>query len=194
LRGTISRVFTAGQLIINTATVSFLTGEIQATDVDTVLPRVQAFCAGIGGFFVEGGVITYTVVLVNDGPDALVDSFTDILPAGLTLQSASASSGSISISANTATWNGLVPAHGSVVLSITAQIGMGTQGTEICNSGTLSDGSVSSFCCMRVGISENVPTLSDLGLAMLALLVAGFALRRLRGSKPPSPGDISIAG
>src|SRR5262249_20793976 len=115
-----------------------------ATDKDRVVPKpgVTAFCTGIDGPFVEGGVITYTFVLLNGGPNAQTDNpgpeFTDVLPAGLTLLSAGASSGTVTPFANTATWNGATPACGSVTITVKAMIGAGTTETTICNQGTVS--------------------------------------------------------
>src|SRR5690606_11974880 len=69
------------------------------------------------------------------------DEFTDVLPSGLTLVSASATSGTAvaSLGTNTVTWNGsLAPLGGSAAITITATIDNGTQGTQISNQGTVS--------------------------------------------------------
>ena len=63
-----------------------------------------------------------------------------MLPSGLTLVSADASSGiaSANTGTNTVTWNGVIPAQDSVTISITATINSGTQGQTISNQGTIS--------------------------------------------------------
>jgi uncharacterized repeat protein (TIGR01451 family) len=91
-----------------------------------------------------GGTVTYTITLTNSGTSGTTDNpgdeFTDVLPAGLTLVSANASSGTAvaNVGTNTVTWNGSYPAGGSVTITITATIDSGTQGTTISNQGNFS--------------------------------------------------------
>ena len=73
------------------------------------------------GNLIASGNVTYTVVLSNTGNGAQADNpgneFTDVLPAGLTLISATATSGTAlaTVASNTATWNGSIAAGGSAV-------------------------------------------------------------------------------
>lgn len=98
----------------------------------------------VSGSFVIGGTATYTVVLSNSGNTAQQDNpgneFTDVLPAGLTLISATASSGTAvaTVATNTATWDGSIANGGSVTITITATIIAGTGGQTISNQGTIS--------------------------------------------------------
>ena len=99
----------------------------------------------VAGTFAVGGTVNYTVTLTNSGTAGQNDNpgneFTDVLPASLTLVSASASSGTAlaTVGTNTVTWNGaLAPLGGSVTITITATINAGTQGTTITNQGTVS--------------------------------------------------------
>jgi uncharacterized repeat protein (TIGR01451 family) len=98
----------------------------------------------VSGTFSIGGTITYTVTLSNSGsaasPDNAGNELTDVLPAGLTLVSANATSGTAvaTILSNTVTWNGSIPASGSVTITITATINAGTGGTTITNQGSFS--------------------------------------------------------
>jgi uncharacterized repeat protein (TIGR01451 family) len=96
----------------------------------------------VAGAFHVGGTVTYTVVISNSGntasPDNAGNEFTDVLPASLTLVSASATGGTAASAGNTATWNGSVPAAGSVTITITATINTGAQGTTISNQGSVS--------------------------------------------------------
>jgi uncharacterized repeat protein (TIGR01451 family) len=100
-------------------------------------PVLAATVAGtktVAGTFLPGGTITYTVTLNNSGGlaagDNLGDEFTDVLPPQLTLVSANATSGAAVTTAgtNTVTWNGAVPAGGSVTITINATINSGVVG------------------------------------------------------------------
>ena len=98
----------------------------------------------VSGSFTVGGAITYTVTLSNSGsaaaPNNAGNEFTDVLPAGVTLVSASASSGTAvaTVGTNTVTWNGSIPASGSVTITINATINAGTGGSTITNQGSFS--------------------------------------------------------
>jgi uncharacterized repeat protein (TIGR01451 family) len=163
---------------------------------------VHAFCAGISGPLTELSPMTQTFLLINCGPanqaDNPGDEFTDVLPAGLTLTSATATSGTASTLANTARWNGAIPMGGTVTITLTAIINAGTAGTTLCNQATVAydadgDGINESTrlsndpdepgpadpCCFRV-IPAAIPALSGNGLAALTLLLAGLAMLRLR--------------
>ncbi len=153
----------------------------------------------------EGGTVTYTVVLTNSGNAAQADNpgneFTDSLPAGLTFVSVTATSGVAAQSAGTVTWNGAIPAGGSVTITIQATINPGTAGTTISNQGTIHFDGDNNGTNEATGLTDNpatvtpvidpttfqvtqsvidVPTLSPLGFAILALLLAGAGFALLR--------------
>jgi uncharacterized repeat protein (TIGR01451 family) len=118
-------------------------GNNSATDTDTII-RLPAHLVGtktVAGTFNQGGTVTYTVILNNDGTgrqfDNTGDEFTDVLPAGLTLQSASATSGTAvaTVGTNTVTWNGAINAGGNVTITIVATINAAV-GTTISNQGS----------------------------------------------------------
>ena len=95
------------------------------------------------GPYSTGSTVTYEVVLANDGtavqPDNAGDEFVDVLPAGLALVSATATSGTAvaTLGTNTVTWNGsLAPGGGSVTITIEATIEDGYAGATISNVGT----------------------------------------------------------
>jgi uncharacterized repeat protein (TIGR01451 family) len=161
----------------------------------------------VSGSFTPGTQVTYTVVLSNAGPspqqDNAGDEFTDVLPAGLTLVSANATSGSATTGGNTVHWNGVIPAGGSVTITIVATINSGTSGQTISNQGTTAfdaDGNglnestgvtddpatpgttATSFVVGVSGVIE-IPTLSGFALALLALLLGGYAVLALRRAK-----------
>jgi uncharacterized repeat protein (TIGR01451 family) len=156
----------------------------------------------VAGTFAEGGAVTYTVVIGNSGPFAQQDNpgdeFTDVLPSLLTLTGASATSGTATTAGNTVHWNGSISAGGSVTITIHAIIDNGAAGQTIANQGTiffdadgngtnessiLTDdpnvGGASDPTAFQVAGIAQVPTLSPLSLAVLALLLACGALLAL---------------
>jgi large repetitive protein len=159
----------------------------------------------VAGNFFSGGTVTYTVVLSNTGAGAQGDNpgneFTDVLPSTLALVSATATSGTSAANTgtNTVTWNGSIPAGGSVTITITATVQTVVSGTVITNQGTISfdgDGNgtnessaqtddpavagaanPTSFTAVS---AVSIPLLNFLGLAAMASLLAalGVALSR----------------
>ncbi len=97
------------------------------------------------GTFAQNGNVTYTVTLTNNGSGAQADNpgneFTDVLPAALTLVSATATSGTAvaNTGTNTVTWNGgLQLAGGSVTITIQATVKGDAGGLTVSNQGTIS--------------------------------------------------------
>ncbi len=190
-------------------------GNNSATDSDTVNAAPGAVVTGTktvsAGPYAVGGTVTYTVKLTNSGPGAQADNpgneFTDVLPTGLALVSATATSGTAAANTgtNTITWNGSIPSGGSVTITITATILSSAAGHTVSNQGSIaydSDGNgtnestaqtddpgvpgaanPTSFTVASASLID-VPTLSTLGLALLALGLAilGFAMLKRRKS------------
>jgi uncharacterized repeat protein (TIGR01451 family) len=96
-----------------------------------------------GPTFAAGSTIAYTVTIRGRLPQAdnPGNEFSDVLPAELTLISASATSGlaSADVGTNTVTWNGPIAANGSTVtITIQASIKVSTPGgIPISNQGTI---------------------------------------------------------
>ncbi len=183
-------------------------GNNSATDTDTITAAPGASVSGTktaSGNFVSGGTVVYTVVLTNAGPGAQADNpgneFTDVLPSGLALVSATASSGTAAANTgtNTVTWNGAIPAGGSVTITITATILPAAAGTTVSNQGTISfdaDGNgtnestaqtddptkpgTADATTIQVAALAAIPTLSTFGLALLALTLAGLCVGLLK--------------
>jgi uncharacterized repeat protein (TIGR01451 family) len=159
------------------------------------------------GPYTVGGNITYTIILTNSGAGAQGDNpgneLTDTLPATLTLVSATATSGTAATSGNTVTWNGAIPAAGTVTITITATILPAAAGTTVSNQATISfdsdangtnDSTAQTDDPAVAGTANptaiqvaggtvpppQVPTLSSLGLVLLALALAGLALAMMR--------------
>ena len=116
-----------------------------ATTVTTTIvsPAMVSGTKTVSGTFDPASTVTYTVVLSNSGPAAQLDNpgneFTDVLPSGLSLVSASASSGSAvaTVGTNTATWNGTIASSGWVTITIQATINNAAAGTTITNQGSI---------------------------------------------------------
>ena len=72
-------------------------GPSNPTSFTVTSPATVTGTKTVTGTFNRGGAVTYTIVLSNAGPSAQADNpgneFTDVLPASLTLVSATASSG-----------------------------------------------------------------------------------------------------
>lgn len=113
-----------------------------ATDTRTILaPAVITGSKTASGTFLPGGAVTYTVTLSNAGGnqgDNPGDEFVDTLPPQLTLVSATASSGTsvASVGTNSVSWNGAIPAGGSITVTIAATINAGASG-PISNQGQI---------------------------------------------------------
>ena len=99
----------------------------------------------VSGTFTPGGPITYAIVISNAGggvqPDAAgSDELVDVLPAALTLVSATATSGAATATPATRTvvWNGAIASGGSVTVTVHAAIGAATSvGSVVSNQGTV---------------------------------------------------------
>jgi len=195
-------------VISNTATITIAVGANDptpanntATDTTTVaaLPDVNGSKSAAGNL-VPGGNVTYTIVLSNTGGGAQADNpgdeFIDVLPAQLTLVSATASSGTAvaTVGTNTVTWNGSIAAAGSVTITINANIAASASGT-ILNQGTIAfdaDGNATNETTRLTddpsvvgaanptgfGVATAVPSASFWGLMALAVMMLGLGLRR----------------
>jgi uncharacterized repeat protein (TIGR01451 family) len=98
----------------------------------------------VGGTFVVGSPISYTVTLTNGGAKVqnnnVGNEFIDALPPQIALISASATSDTIAVdvASNTVAWNGaLAPLGGMVTITIHAIIKAGAGGATIANQGTI---------------------------------------------------------
>lgn len=151
-----------------------------------------------------GETVFYDVVLTNLGALDQLDNpgneFEDTLPPQLTLVTASASTGNaVAGPGNLATWNGSIAPGASVVITLEATINPGTVGQMVSNQGTvffdpdldgINDTSAPTDdpstpllddpTVFQVGGLLEIPTLSEQGLGMLALLLAAVAMARMR--------------
>lgn len=173
--------------------------------VEALLPADVFGTKTVAGSYVPGGTITYTIVLSNTGAgaqgDNAGDELTDTLPASLTATGATASSGTVTRVGNLVTWNGSIPAGGSVTITITATVNAVAFGTTISNQGTINydatgggtngasrltddpaAAGASNPTAFLVLDPSAIPGLQLPGLVALVLLTglaAAFALRRI---------------
>jgi uncharacterized repeat protein (TIGR01451 family) len=92
--------------------------------------------------FVINGPVTYTITVANDGnsaqPNNAGHEIVDVLPSELTEISASASSGTAVVAGSTVNWDGSIPAHGSVTVTIGAKVKPTVPlGTTVTNQATI---------------------------------------------------------
>ncbi|HKI05103.1 MAG TPA: ExeM/NucH family extracellular endonuclease [Thermoanaerobaculia bacterium] len=208
-----------GTVLSNTATVTaaasdLIQGNETATATTTVTgaasPASVSGTKTASGTFQPGSTVIYTVVLTNTGGTATGDNpgneLTDVLPAGLTLVSATATAGTAvaNVGTNTVTWNGPLAAGASVTITINATIDAGVApGTTISNQGSIAYDADNNGTNEASAVTDNpstgaggdatpivvtggpqppaeIPTLDSVGLALLALLLAfgGAALLR----------------
>lgn len=174
------------------------------TQFTVVAPAVVSGRKTVSGTFIPDGTVVYTVVLSNNGGTTQADNpgneFVDVLPAQLTLVSASASSGTAvaNVGANTVTWNGSIPVSGSVTITIQAAINApapGSASITITNQGTITfdgDGngtneSTTVTSAASFDLVLAIPTLRTTVFALLGLLLAltGFVVIRRRALSAP---------
>jgi uncharacterized repeat protein (TIGR01451 family) len=93
--------------------------------------------------FVVKGPVTYTITVVNDGNSAQPNNpgseIVDVMPSELTEITASATTGTATVAPDgTVDWNGVIPAHGSVTLTIEAKVKPTVPlGTTVTNQATV---------------------------------------------------------
>ena len=120
-----------------------LADNMASAAVMVLSPAAVTATKAVSGSFAEGGTVTYTIVLSNssnyDQQNNAGNELTDVLPSQLTLVSAAATSGSATatVATNTVTWDGVVPAHGSVTVTIQATIKTGTALQTVTNQATV---------------------------------------------------------
>ena len=115
----------------------------------------------------EGEVVTYTVTLTNNGPDpATTVRVTDLLPAGLTLQTATPVQGSYA--SGTGVWTvGSLANGASTTLTLVAAVNTGTGGTTKINTATIMPADQADHTATNNSASQSLTVqLANLGVAM----------------------------
>jgi uncharacterized repeat protein (TIGR01451 family) len=174
-----------------------------AAAVSPVLSATKTVPAGVHN---PGDVVNYTITITNTGTgfqeDAAGDEFTDILPTQLTVGVPTATSGTVTVTGTspaTVHWNGSLAPGASVTITIPVTINAGTGGQTVTNQGTVhydpdrdlvNDASAPTQppggTTFVVGGVVEVPTLSDFGLALLALTLSALAVITLRRKRQKS--------
>ncbi|MCP3925521.1 MAG: DUF11 domain-containing protein, partial [Desulfobacterales bacterium] len=135
---------TAGTSITNTATVTAVTetDTNAGNDSDDATLTVLAVDLGVTKVVDdatpnEGDVVTYTVTLLNNGPDTATGmELTDALPSGVTYSNAVVSQGSYA-SSNGLWTVGSLASGSNATMTLTAEVDAGTAGTSITNTATV---------------------------------------------------------
>lgn len=199
-------VTAADQVLINT-------GDDSATESTSVTGAAAVSgTKAVTGDFTVGGTVFYTLVLTNTGNldtgDNPGDELVDVLPPELALVGASVVAGGgtvfADLGANTVTWNGGIPAGGSVELSIEATVLPGAAGATVSNQASIAYDSDASGDNDAAAVTDDpalpgagdptafvvglpppsvleIPALGGWGLGLLALalgLAGAAALRR----------------
>jgi uncharacterized repeat protein (TIGR01451 family) len=133
-----------------------------------------------------GGIVTYTLTVLNAGNDGATRVLVvDRLPAELLFQSASAG-GVYDPVGRTVTWDlGDIPAgSGPVFLSLQARVNavLGTTITNVAEVSSFESPTLVVSSGVLVGEAVQIPGLSSLGLAAFALALALAGARLLRGA------------
>ncbi|HYN43993.1 MAG TPA: DUF11 domain-containing protein [Thermoanaerobaculia bacterium] len=195
-----------GTVLSNTATVTSVTPDPDSADTSVTAtttvgsPAVLSATKAVTGDFRPGRSVTYTLALRNAGLGLQLDNpgneLVDVLPAELALVSATATSGAVmaTTGTNAVTWNGSIPAGGTVTISIQATVRATTpEGARVSNQATIaydldgngtneastvSDdpatpaaGDATVFVALAAAVAV-VPALDAVGVSLLALLVA----------------------
>lgn len=134
-----------------------------ASATTTVLsPATVTSTMTVAGSFIPGTNVTYTVTLANsaayDQQNNPGSEFNLVLPASLTLVSASASSGTAvaTVPSNTVDWNGVVPANGSITITIAGTINAGTAvGTVVSAQGAANSDADGNGTNEVAGLTDN---------------------------------------
>lgn len=158
-------------------------------------PGPCASKALLSGPHVPGSTVIYEILLFNSGPAALPDDpgdeFVDVLPPELGNATANADSGVVTVGpGNLVTWNGAIGPNEVVTLTVQAVLLQVPPGTPVINQGFFGNEPTDDPetpdpddpTVFTVAHVVEIPTLDALGLGLLALLLAGLALARLRAT------------
>ncbi len=131
----------------NPVTVTNVTQAMTITANYAITPTVviSTRTKTVTGSLYAGGSATYTITIANTGNVDQTDNagheLVDILPVGLELVSASATTGtaSVDLPSRTVTWDGSIPMGGSVAITVDATVkSAAALGDTVSNQGTIS--------------------------------------------------------
>jgi len=158
------------------------------------LKAFKFFNTPTGGTVYETQPVTYLVSVQNIGSGNQADNpgpeVTDQLPSQVTLVSASATAGTLTVDIpnNQILWNGSLAPSAVVNITIQATVNAGTAGQFASNRASLffdSDGNgtnenfdISSQALFQILPATLLPAMSHIALIALALMLAFIALRR----------------
>ncbi|MEO8035849.1 MAG: DUF11 domain-containing protein, partial [Acidobacteriota bacterium] len=191
----VSTTATGGVTLTNIATASSATSDpVPPNNSATATTIVAAGSADLtivktasSPSVVKNTQFTYTLAISNAGPTAAGGvSVADVLPAGVTFVSSTPSQGSCSGTTTVVCTLGTLAASGTASIALVVQAGS-TSGSAISNTATVSSGTAdpnpaNNSSTTGVTVVDSIPTLSPLGMALLALALgaAGALFIRLR--------------
>jgi len=177
---------TEGSTILNTASVSAVneTDTDPANDSDDASINVPAVDVTVSKVVDTatanpGATVTFTITAGNSGPGTATGVvITDVLPAGLTLLSATPSLGSMTGS----TWTvGALGAGASATLTIVTTVDSGTAGSTIMNTATLT------------GVNEvDTDPSNDSSAATVSVNAVDVTVTKTVDNATPNPGDTIV--
>jgi len=184
---------TATGTITNTAMVSSTTADPNpANGSATTLPAavspettdVSITKSASGARFSAGANVTYTIVATNNGPAVATNVVvTDVLPPGTTLVSATPTQGSCS-GTTTVTCNaGVLLSGGNVTITLVVQLPFllgSVSNTATVTSDNADSNPTNNSATAALDVVSEIPSLSPLALALLALAMAGVSLIVMR--------------
>ncbi|MBI4319075.1 MAG: DUF11 domain-containing protein, partial [Chloroflexi bacterium] len=145
-RATVNSPLPDGTLITNTAQVDNGLGTVTSTataTTTTTLPHFTDSSKSVSPTSMfPGGVLTYTIVIFNNGTAAGNVTLTDPVPANTTYAASSSSSGNApTFASNTLSWSGTVNVGSRVTITMRVTVNGNAQvGSTISNTATLDDG------------------------------------------------------
>lgn len=180
---------TATGTITNTASVSSTTadpnpGNGSATTSPAVISPattdVRITKSVSGARFSAGSEVTYTIVATNNGPAVATNVVvTDILPAGTTFVSATPTQGSCS-GTTTVTCNaGILLSGGNVTITLVVQLPFvlgSVSNTATVTSDNADSNPTNNSATAALDVTSEIPSLSPLALALLAMALGGVSL------------------
>jgi large repetitive protein len=180
---------TATGTITNTATVSSTTADPnQANGSATSSPAavspettdVSITKSASGARFSAGTNVTYTIIATNNGPAVATNVVvTDVLPPGTTLVSATTTQGSCS-GTTTVTCNaGVLLSGGNVTITLVVQLPFvvgSVSNTATVTSDNADSNPANNSATSALAVTGEIPSLSPLALALLAMALAGVSL------------------
>ncbi len=181
---------TAGTTITNSAAITAQSGvdpvsTNNSASISLVVQRVDLVLSKVVNDSTpdEGATTTYTLTLNNLGPHTATGvSVSDLLPAGVTYVSHFSSSGHSGYDAITGTWSiGTLAKSASAVLNITVSADLGSGGSTITNTATVS---------AQQADSNSTNDSASVDITPVAVAFPNLTILKMAGVANADPGDL----